>query len=171
MIKTCAFCGNKFENHRGTYCSRSCSGKASGFKTGVKPPRHNKGCHCNRCSGFPVIYGKTPWNKGIKFDAIRGNRHWNWQGGKPKKVRGMTYEENRKYKDWRKEVFKRDDWMCQFCGKRGGILHADHVNPWIAYPKLRFELSNGRTLCAPCHRKTDTYSRHASYYGNVVSAI
>ena len=34
---------------------------------------------------------------------------------------------------------------------------ADHVKPWALYPELRYDLDNGRTLCVPCHKKTETY--------------
>lgn len=57
-------------------------------------------------------------------------------------------------KEWREAIFKRDDFTCQMCGKRGGYLEADHIKPWAFFPKLRFELSNGRTLCRPCHETT-----------------
>lgn len=56
--------------------------------------------------------------------------------------------------EWRKAVFERDDYTCQDCGVRGTYLEADHIKPWAFFPELRFELSNGRTLCRPCHNKT-----------------
>jgi 5-methylcytosine-specific restriction endonuclease McrA len=56
--------------------------------------------------------------------------------------------------DWRTSVFKRDDYTCQLCGIRGTYLEADHIKPWAYFPELRFELSNGRTLCKTCHNKT-----------------
>lgn len=55
---------------------------------------------------------------------------------------------------WRKAVFERDDFTCQLCGKRGDYIEADHIKPWAYFPGLRFELSNGRTLCRPCHDET-----------------
>lgn len=55
---------------------------------------------------------------------------------------------------WRKAVFDRDNYTCQECCERGGTLEADHIKPWAFFPDLRFELSNGRTLCRRCHDKT-----------------
>ena len=56
--------------------------------------------------------------------------------------------------DWRKSIFARDNYTCVWCGIRGSYLEADHVKPFAFFPELRFELSNGRTLCKPCHNKT-----------------
>ena len=56
--------------------------------------------------------------------------------------------------EWRKAVFQRDNYTCQECGKRGCELNADHIKPFAYFEELRFELSNGRTLCVPCHNKT-----------------
>ena len=62
------------------------------------------------------------------------------------------------YKLWRETVYKRDDWTCQKCGARSGnghevILEAHHEKSYTKYPALRFEPSNGITLCRLCHRK------------------
>ena len=61
------------------------------------------------------------------------------------------------YKLWREAVQKRDDYTCQICLKRGGEINVDHIKPFSLYPELRFEVSNGRVLCVPCHRATPTY--------------
>ena len=57
-------------------------------------------------------------------------------------------------KEWRKAVFERDNYTCQYCKVRGGYLEADHIKPFAFFPELRFVLSNGRTLCRKCHNKT-----------------
>lgn len=84
--------------------------------------------------------------------------------------RGGVSEENRRirdsleYKLWRESVFKRDCHKCVLCGKgnKDGErtpLQADHIKPFCDYPELRLDINNGRTLCIPCHKKTDTYCR------------
>ena len=54
---------------------------------------------------------------------------------------------------------KRDNWTCVLCGKRGGTLEVDHIKQFAYYPELRFKVSNGRTLCKDCHKKTKTHSK------------
>ena len=99
--------------------------------------------------------GKSPWNKGKPHYAIRGSNNHRWKGGITPEMEKIRH--SLKYKLWRKSVFERDNFTCQFCGKHGGYLHADHIKPFSLFPSLRFKLSNGRTLCVPCHISTDTY--------------
>lgn len=83
-----------------------------------------------------------------------------WRGGlstETQKLRAGT-----EYKSWRQSVYERDNYTCQECGTRSGNgkrveLNADHIKPWATHPDLRFETSNGRTLCLECHKKTDTF--------------
>lgn len=82
----------------------------------------------------------------------------NWQGGITpinNKIRASA-----EYKLWREAVFARDGYKCIWCGDdRGGNLNADHIKPFYLFPELRFAIDNGRTLCEPCHRTTETYGR------------
>ena len=83
--------------------------------------------------------------------AIKGEKSYLWKGGITpinKAIRNSPY-----YKDWRSAVFKRDNYTCQNCREVGGILNADHIKPFSLYPKLRFDMNNGRTLCKPCHKQ------------------
>ncbi len=93
--------------------------------------------------------------KGKPILAIRGENHWNWQGGA--KTENERIRKSLEYKLWREAVFERDDYTCQFCGERGGRLNADHIKGFADYPDLRFAIDNGRTLCEPYHRTTDNY--------------
>lgn len=62
------------------------------------------------------------------------------------------------YKEWRTAVFRRDSYTCQKCGdNNGGNLVADHIKSFALFPELRFDTTNGRTLCRKCHKETDNY--------------
>lgn len=76
--------------------------------------------------------------------------------------KNMRIRQSARYRRWRTAVYERDDYTCVFCGKRGGKLHADHIKPFSTFEDLRFEISNGRTLCVPCHRTTPTYGRRTA---------
>lgn len=54
-------------------------------------------------------------------------------------------------KTFKKQVLIRDDYTCQVCNKRGGILQVDHIQPFAEYVELRFSMNNLRTLCQECH--------------------
>lgn len=57
------------------------------------------------------------------------------------------------YKEWRNAVFKRDKKRCQMpgCPSPNRKKEAHHIVRWADCPWLRFEVSNGITLCAGCH--------------------
>ena len=81
-----------------------------------------------------------------------GENHPNWKGGISRNKHG-----GRKCIEWRLQIFGRDNFTCQGCGIRGCYLEAHHIKSWAKYPELRFELSNGQTLCLSCHKLTDSY--------------
>jgi len=55
-------------------------------------------------------------------------------------------------KEWRRQVFTRDNYTCQRCKKYSGVINAHHIKRWVDEPALRFELDNGITLCKKCHK-------------------
>ena len=92
-------------------------------------------------------------------EANKGSKNHKYIDGKGKeRASQRTKELNMfEYREWRKQVFSRDNYTCQCCGKHGVPFHADHIKPWRTHPEERYNVSNGRTLCIPCHRQTDTY--------------
>lgn len=143
------------------------------------PPKHKDNCSCFRCGGKVWNKGKSwsdemkiklskshkgqkAWNAGKKNIyseetlekmslAKRGRTPANWKGGT--KTERRLAMERYEYKQWRKEVFERDNYTCQECSKKGGNLQADHIKRWSKFPKLRYSVENGRTLCVSCHYK------------------
>lgn len=69
-----------------------------------------------------------------------------WMGNKDRN------RENKEYREWRKSVFKRDDYTCQHCGEKGGKLNAHHIKKWSECVEERFSVNNGITLCEECHK-------------------
>jgi 5-methylcytosine-specific restriction endonuclease McrA len=80
----------------------------------------------------------------------KGEQHYKWKGGRP-----WERFKHPEYLAWRNAVLERDGYVCQHCGRqckkyeRG--LAAHHIRPYADYPDLRYEVSNGITLCRQCH--------------------
>ena len=137
---TCIACEKKFlvsPSRKRVSCSRACLYASSYWKD--KFSKIHK--------GKKAPYAKPP--------VMRGADNPNWKGGIT--PINTAIRNSKEYADWRKAVFERDDYTCQMCGDRGGEIHADHIKPFAYYPELRLDLSNGRTLCVPCHKETPTY--------------
>lgn len=72
--------------------------------------------------------------------------------GKHKTSDMKLLRESTAYKEWRLAVYNRDGFKCVGCGdNRGGNLEAHHILSFTGYPKMRFDVSNGATLCKKCH--------------------
>jgi hypothetical protein len=89
----------------------------------------------------------------------KGDMSHFWRGGLTGS--NMAIRNGIDIKRWRSAVFLRDNYACKSCGVRGVKLCADHIKSFSLYPALRTEVSNGRTLCYPCHRKTDNFGYKA----------
>lgn len=82
-----------------------------------------------------------------------GEDNPNWKGG----ITTRDLDRSRyRAKAWVKAVKDRDGWRCVECGSTEG-LHAHHVKSWRYHPDLRYEVSNGKTLCEPCHEAAHGY--------------
>ena len=152
------------------FCGRACMGKAATKplvertceKCGVVFPARKQQVdsgkarfcsnHCKALShdnanliGIPFTYEHR---KKIG-DSSGGDKNWNWKGGV--KSENQAIRCGMDYRDWRKGVFQFDDFTCVRCGKRGGDLHAHHIDSFADRPEFRFDPDNGVTLCEDCH--------------------
>ena len=123
-----------------------------GLKTGIIPKTAFK-------KGQQSIF------KGKRRPEISGENHYMWRGGISKLAERIR--KCFKYRQWRSDVFTRDNYTCQDCGERGYIIHAHHIKSFsdilrdnkikIMEQALNCEelwnINNGITLCKKCHHK------------------
>jgi len=64
---------------------------------------------------------------------------------------------------WANAVRERDNYECQRCHLEGN--HAHHIVPRGRAPHLRLTLSNGLTLCGPCHYWVHSHVAQATAAG------
>lgn len=115
------------------------------------------------------------WRENIAKGHIginRGEKSSSWKGG----VTNLRHliRSSFKYRQWRSDIFTRDDYICQVCKERGGQLQADHCPKTFKEIFYKYKIksledaysceelwniNNGRTLCIDCHRKTETWGR------------
>ena len=186
MERICLTCNKKFNAlpsrikiGKGKFCSLKCMGIAKkngieqicqicGKKNYVKLSRIKKGGgkFCStKCFGIWVSMNK------------RGKNSYLWKGGITPIIKQIR--NSNKYKQWRQDIFIRDDFTCQKCGQVGGELEAHHIKSFskliqevkkylpllslyegaMIYTPL-WNLDNGITYCIKCHKKTKSYLRN-----------
>lgn len=120
-----------------------------------------------------------------KSRLTSGSAASNWQGGLTPlhtEIRSLLEMRN-----WRKQVFERDDYICQECKQRGCKLEAHHIKPFTLLFKefLQYysqfspiedketltrlaitwapfwDTTNGKTLCESCHAKPGVHKWRA----------
>ncbi len=59
------------------------------------------------------------------------------------------------YANFRKQVRSRDGNKCMYPGcESKKTLHVHHIKKWASHPSMRYDVSNGITLCKKCHDLT-----------------
>lgn len=111
---------------------------------------------------WAMTKGNIP--KRSNFSAsFKGGRPFNYINGEAQGRRNKL-KDRRKEKTWREAVFKRDGYTCVRCGTKERI-EADHIQRWSLFPALRYEITNGQTLCRECH-KQKTRQENKLYWVN-----
>lgn len=131
--KECSVCGQSFKvryagDERVT-CSPECSAKWNAAPT----------LHCEWCgTAFKQRRGH-PMKHCSQLCRYEASRQHNQEG-----------RNGYKYKQWRVAILERDCYQCQHCGAHEQ-LQVHHILKWDTYSGLRFDVSNGVTLCQTCH--------------------
>lgn len=183
VAKNCKGCGKSFEVYPsavGNYCSKKCQVEMLRIKNTGNKYREG-GAPWNK--GKTLHY--DVWNKGKHPDYVQGENHpfygkhhteetkkklaletakrfgekcGSWKGG-ISRIYKSGYN-SREYKSWRESVFERDGYKCkgENCETVSSkYVTAHHIKSFAKFPDLRFEVSNGITLCEDCHCKVDRY--------------
>jgi len=124
----------KGHKHIGANIGEIMKGKPSPFKG----KKHSE--EANEKNRIAHI-GNTPWNKGT------GNKK-----SENKRIRASIETSL-----WRESVFARDNWTCQKCNIKGGVLRPHHILNFAEHKDLRFAIDNGITLCDDCHVEFHKY--------------
>lgn len=132
-------------------------GNTMGFKKGEPSPRKGKKS------------SKPAWNKGKKmlspskrkgrkFPEQSGANRYNWIADRTKVIgRHNRNFHDPEYKQWRKRVWERDNYKCKITDSDcNGRIEAHHILRWKDFPKLRYEVNNGITLCHFHHPRKRT---------------
>lgn len=110
---------------------------------------------------FYSVLNYTNNCKRCRYDMQSGEFHYNWQGGISSER--DKYKISVDYQRWRDNVFKRDNYTCQCCGKTNTYIEAHHLWNYADYPELRTNITNGITLCFDCHSVNAKGSFHNLY--------
>ena len=147
VIKQCSECAVDFNPHGPQFRCTPCRTKSCPCGLDFVTDRRGR-VHCSRrCVGRAAAnvarLSSPDFNRGVKPRTYA--------------QRERTKHGSAEQREWRTAIFARDAYTCQECGVKGGRLQADHIKPFSTHPDLRYDLSNGRTLCVPCHQATPTY--------------
>lgn len=117
---------------------------------------------CSKCAFILKKYTEKEFLEsiGISLDSFHAAINDDgevviWQGEPipPFKRNNKQQRRTSQYAAWRTAVFERDNYTCQDCNQRGGELNAHHLQSFKKFPKLRYKIENGITLCEKCHRE------------------
>ena len=143
--RECLSCKKAFKKGSATsgkYCSHECYSRARAIY-GDKP-------NCLDCG---VVLSSHNSKRCVKCNAKSrvGENHPMWIVDRTK----LSKKQERgdmAYKEWRKQVWLRDNFKCKISNPDcRGRIEAHHILGWTAHPELRYEVNNGITLCHNHH--------------------
>ena len=171
ITKICLYCKNEFIidlNHKNQkFCSHSCYAKSliNKKQSQITIEKRSKSLRGKKRAPFSKEWKKNIGLANKKRKHTEETRRKLSEMHKENKIplcipirhkRVYRHYNNLDYRLWREKVFERDNYTCQKCGIKSGngkavFLHPHHIKSYTHYPKLRYKISNGITLCKDCN--------------------
>jgi 5-methylcytosine-specific restriction endonuclease McrA len=153
--RTCPVCDVGFTVHKsqiergqGIYCSRSCARTGSPTR---KRTQVQVTCHVCETEFEKHRSEKSKNVRDLDFcspecwyEHNQLENHSGYEGGQDER-------NNPQSRIWRNDVLKRDKYHCRYCRIQGD-LQVHHIKRFATHPDIRWEVSNGVTLCRECHK-------------------
>lgn len=167
--------------HKGKKVSVEARKKMSLSKAGKKRKPHTeetkKILSLKKKGALNPMYGK-PVSEARRLAFLKISTQQNaknWISDRTKLKKYEDANKNRRspaYKEWRKRVWLRDNFMCKIANPDcAGRIEVHHILGYTEYPELRYEINNGITLCHAHHpRKRAEEKRLSPYFQELVSA-
>jgi len=175
-MKSCQYCKKDYKPHRkvNRFCSLECW---YNFRCPTRRLLKSEAKRCEMCNHtlskkrnrslkefnkqrFCSNVCRVSWKKTEVYSNSLSEAITKWY--RKNGISGPIDQSDRytsKYKFWRRVVLERDKHSCQECYDCESPLHVDHIKPFALFRHLRFDPSNGRTLCVSCHKNTKTYGK------------
>lgn len=153
--KRCWECSVKFnrsENHHyykgGKPKCSECGGQTTQYSSKMCKKCHIKSISGENCKllGYKIS-AETIQKHRERLLGKTGPLSMRWIKDRTKLVKKQERNDSA-YKNWRKQVWMRDEYKCKMKNNNClGKIEAHHILGWTDYPELRYELNNGITLC------------------------
>jgi hypothetical protein len=101
--------------------------------------------------GNVVSESKLYCSEACKYNCSVFNKHKYIAGKNPRKSRNTSYYSESQLRTWSKEVLKRANYKCEYCGEKA--KHAHHIKPKKLEPFYALDPDNGIACCVHCHYK------------------
>ena len=136
---------------------RKCSGRCTVENSikGIKRIAYNKCSTCGKES-YWIKSGKLCKECRVK-NMPSGSTHYKWKTDRSKLAKRQE-RNDMAYKEWRRQVWERDNYKCQLGSDLcNGKIEAHHIIGWSEDESKRYDTNNGITLCHRHHPKKKVY--------------
>lgn len=143
-------------NGKRTFCDMQCMSEGYDERLTLKCEECGESFKRTRTQveGFDTHY----CSNSCMYDSFTGEDAPNWRGGHDN---FSTQPESR---EWRENVFSRDSYECQDCGRTNCRLNAHHILGRSEHPEKSHDVDNGLTLCLYCHSRRHFEKREMGAY-------